>query len=85
MKEEAEERVKEEEEERDAWMADPFPNVKLRDSKLHPSMEVEIEEEEEEEEEEEGEMFRIDALTFTGVAVEAEVNVSECSWSSPDV
>ena len=81
MKEEDDERVNEEVEERDAWMADPFPDVKLRYSNVHPSMEVEIEEEEEEEEE----MLTIDSLTFTGVSVEADVTVSEWRWSSPSV
>ena len=79
MKEEDDERVNEEVEEREAEIADPFFDVKLRCSKVHPSMEVEVEEEEEEEE---SEMLTIDALTFTGVAV--DVTVSEWRRSSPD-
>ena len=52
------ERVKEEEEERDAWMADPFPDEKLRYSNVHPSMDVvDVEEDEEE-------MFTTDTLTL---------------------
>ena len=74
MKEEDDERVNEEAEESDAWMADPFPDVKLRCWKVQLSMEVE---EEEDKEEEEADIFKIDAFILSDVSSEADVTVSE--------
>ena len=53
----------EEEEERDAVSADPFPVEYLRCEKVHPVIVVVMEEEEEE-----GEMVRADALMVTFVS-----------------
>ena len=91
--------MKEEEEERDASMADPFPDEKLRYWKVQLSIVVEMEGEEEEEEEEEekeeeeeeyeeegeGEMLRSDAVRVAGTFIEAEDILREWSWSSPSV
>ena len=92
MKEEPDESVKEEEEERDAWMADPFPDEKLRYWKVQLSMEVFTGEEEEEEEgeeveevEEEGEMVTSDALRVTASGEEEEVAMIEVRVSVPSV
>ena len=59
------------EEESVAWMADPFPDVSVIYSNVHPS--IEVVREEEEEEEVEGEMHRMDASTLTGVVPELEL------------
>ena len=65
-----------EEEESVAWMADPFPDVCVRYSNVHPSM-VLVVIEREEEVEEEVEMDRMDESTFTGIVREEEVKVRE--------
>ena len=66
-------RLNEEEEVRNVWMADPFPDEKVRYSKVHPSIEVEIEEEEEEE----GRIVTDDASTFTFVSEDVDVMVMD--------
>ena len=67
MKEELDERVKEEEEERDAWMADPFPDEREMFSNVHPSIDVL------DDEEDDDVMDRMDTSTLTGVRDEEEV------------
>ena len=64
-------------------MADPFPDVKLRYSNVHPSIDVETEEEEEEEEE--AEMLTIDASTLTDIDGLSDVMFNDSSCTSPDV
>ena len=55
------------EEESVAWMADPFPDVSVTYSNVHPStIVVDVEEDEEE-------MHRMDASTLTGVVPELEL------------
>ena len=79
------------EEESVAWMADPFPDVCVRYSNVHPSMVLVIEREEEEgeevegEEEEEGEMDRMDESIVTGIGCEEEVKVRERRERCPSV
>ena len=81
MKEESDERVKEEEEERDAWMADPFPEEKLRYWKVQLSMEVVRVEEQEDE----GRIFTTEHSIVTLVCDVLGVIVMEWSLSSPSV
>ena len=59
-------------------------DIKFRYSNVHPSMVVDTFEEEEEEKED-GEVLRIDACMFTGVAADVEVMLREWRRSSPDV
>ena len=61
------------EEESVAWMADPFPDVSVIYSNVHPSILVDMDGEEEVE----GEMHRMDASTLTGVVDDADVTVRE--------
>ena len=57
------------EEESVAWMADPFPDVSVIYSNVHPSIEVVREEEEEEE----GRIVTIDESIFTMVCDDGDV------------
>ena len=60
------------EEESVAWMADPFPDVRVIYSNVHPLIVVDMDGEEVE-----GKMHRIDASTLTGVIPEFEVILSD--------
>ena len=70
------------EEESVAWMADPFPDVSVIYSNVHPSIVVEMDEEDEEDEET---MERMDASKLACTFDEAEVIVKEVRMSSPSV
>ena len=60
------------EEESVAWMADPFSDVSVRYSNLHPSMEVVREEEEED-----GMIFTTDESILTFVSEDVDVMVRD--------